>query len=67
MSLKKEADINKEKENKSNVCKCPFCESELEVQGLPYCKTCNVTIVICKNCGKPIPAESAICPECGQS
>ncbi len=52
-----------------NICKCPFCESELENQGMPYCKTCNITIKFCTHCGKPLPidSESTVCPECGQS
>jgi hypothetical protein len=50
-----------------NKCKCPFCDGELDEAFIPFCKTCNVMIKYCIHCGKPIPVESTICPECGQS
>jgi len=58
-----------EKNNTTKECKCPFCDAELEIKDMPFCDSCNleVDIKICKDCGKPIPAEVSICPECGQS
>jgi hypothetical protein len=55
------------KEENEKKCRCPFCDGELEEQGFPFCKTCNLSIKKCKYCGKPVPAETTVCPECGQS
>ena len=58
-----------DKKNNSKSCKCPFCDAELEIKDMPFCTACKLEVdfKICKNCGKPIPAEVSICPECGQS
>ncbi len=58
-------DVNKDK----NKCKCPFCDAEIETKEMTFCEHCKVDIKVsyCKECGKPIPPEATVCPECGQS
>ena len=52
-------------ENKSEKCKCPYCDVELMQLELPCCQACGVTILHCPECGKPVPQESKLCPDCG--
>ncbi len=58
-----------DKKNSSKSCKCPFCDAELEITDMPFCTACKleVDVKVCKNCGKTIPMEISVCPECGQS
>ena len=44
---------------------CPFCDAELMAQNLPVCQVCQVTIIYCEECGKPIPKNRKTCPTCG--
>jgi len=58
-----------DKKNNSKACKCPFCDAELEIKDMPFCTACKLEVEVktCKNCGKTIPIEISVCPECGQS
>jgi hypothetical protein len=44
---------------------CPFCDVELVAMNLPVCQACEVTILYCADCGKPLPKNKKTCPTCG--
>jgi hypothetical protein len=58
-----------EKNKDKNICRCPFCNAEIELSEKPFCEHCQIDIEVkyCKDCGKLIPPEVTVCPICGQS
>ena len=44
---------------------CPYCDEEVMKAVFPYCQACGVTIFYCPECGKPLPRDERVCPECG--
>jgi predicted amidophosphoribosyltransferase len=44
---------------------CPYCDVELVAMNLPFCQACQITIIYCPHCGKPLPKNNKICPSCG--
>lgn len=44
---------------------CPYCDVELVAMKLPVCQACQVSIVYCADCGKPLPKNRKTCPSCG--
>ncbi len=55
---------SKDKPDKER-CDCPFCDAEMPTPPPPYCKPCQVTILHCTKCGKPLPRGESTCPSCG--
>jgi hypothetical protein len=55
----------KKTQTKKSVCKCPFCDAEMVAMELPFCQACQVTIIYCEECGKPLPRNKKSCPNCG--
>jgi Double zinc ribbon len=53
------------KTTKAAKCACPFCEQEMEVAALPFCRTCGVTVQYCVKCEMPAPRNAKVCPKCG--
>jgi len=47
-------------------CKCPYCESELEMKCMEpaFCEPCGVKLKKCNKCGKTYSAKEPKCPEC---
>ena len=44
---------------------CPYCDEEIMEADLPYCQACQVTILYCPKCRKPMRRENTVCPHCG--
>jgi hypothetical protein len=44
---------------------CPYCDTELLAMKLPFCQACQVTIVYCPHCGKPLGKNEKTCSSCG--
>ena len=53
-----------QKEKKKQLF-CPYCDEELMMADLPYCKACGVSIFYCPECRKPLPRDKKSCPHCG--
>ena len=51
-------------DQKKTGCQCPYCEAPLFDD---LCQPCEVKVVRCSECGKPLPKDSKECPECGGS
>lgn len=45
-------------------CACPYCEEELLVSTLPYCRPCAVTLHYCVTCRVAVAREAEVCPSC---
>jgi predicted amidophosphoribosyltransferase len=54
-----------QKEATKGSCPCPFCDGPVE-KPYPFCKDCGRKVEFCSECGKPLPPDTRICPECGQ-
>jgi hypothetical protein len=50
------------------ICKCPYCEGEIEISSefSAICKPCNVAIITCESCGGPAREGLEKCPQCGE-
>lgn len=46
-------------------CACPYCDEELLVSTLPYCRKCTVTLYYCVTCKAAVSREADVCPTCG--
>jgi hypothetical protein len=44
---------------------CPYCDVELVAMNLPMCQACQVTILYCPHCGKPLHKDKKVCTFCG--
>lgn len=54
-------------EKNADVCRCPFCDVEIEVRAeSALCAACRTIIVECERCGKPVRDGVDKCPHCGQ-
>ncbi|WP_287152460.1 hypothetical protein [Candidatus Solincola tengchongensis] len=55
-------------EERTVICRCPFCESEIEaaVDMPAFCQPCQIVIVTCSACGGAAREGTEICPHCGQ-
>mgnify|MGYP005837197571 CR=1 FL=1 len=59
-------------EDKSNekgiICKCPYCEQEIEAATeIPaFCRPCQIVIVACASCGEAVREGAEECPHCGE-
>ena len=45
--------------------RCPFCDEAIAEAAFPYCEACEVTILYCPECQKPVPKGKKACPTCG--
>ena len=54
----------KEKSIPKKESSCPYCDGPKEGYE-EICRSCNLEIDNCQDCGKPIPKESKKCPHCG--
>ena len=45
---------------------CPYCDAEMMAMSHPICQACQVTIVYCPHCGKPLAKDEKTCSSCGQ-
>jgi len=48
------------------ACRCPYCDAELAEETVLCVATCEVVIVECANCGKPVREGAEECPSCGE-
>ncbi len=53
-----------DKDKKNSECKCPYCDAELDEDSI-LCGACNVRIIFCQKCGKPVASNAKKCPNCG--
>ena len=44
---------------------CPYCEGEILIAELPFCKPCGVTLRYCIRCQIAVVREAEVCPQCG--
>jgi Zn-finger nucleic acid-binding protein len=44
---------------------CPYCDEDIGMSDLAYCRACGVTIFYCPKCRKPVPRDRKVCPYCG--
>ena len=51
------------KERKRKLC--PYCDEEIVMMDLPYCKPCQVPLRYCVKCEIPVAREARVCPQCG--
>ncbi len=56
---------NKESKVKAKSCVCPYCEGEVAVSTVPYCKPCGVPLRYCVSCQLAVEREAEVCPHCG--
>jgi hypothetical protein len=57
------ANRSKKGDSKSG-CACPYCEGPIEMQ-YPFCQVCQVDLVLCPECQKPVGKDEEACPHCG--
>ncbi|MBN2028059.1 MAG: hypothetical protein JW854_15020 [Actinobacteria bacterium] len=55
-------------EEKKTVCKCPYCDADIEfIEDMsPFCQPCSITIITCESCGGKAREGTENCPECGK-
>ncbi|MGQ9536304.1 MAG: hypothetical protein ACUVRX_03005 [Actinomycetota bacterium] len=55
-------------EEKSVICRCPYCEAEIEaaVDMPAFCQPCQIVIVTCAACGGAAREGADKCPHCGE-
>lgn len=53
------------REDKPVACRCPYCDAAVEEPG-PICAVCEIVIVECLRCGKPVRDDAVECPHCGE-
>ncbi|NQT31729.1 MAG: zinc ribbon domain-containing protein [Deltaproteobacteria bacterium] len=56
---------SKESKSVEKRCSCPYCDEEITLSVLPYCKPCGVTLRYCPSCQIAVPREAETCPQCG--
>ncbi len=58
--------MKKQKKVEQKRCLCPYCEEELVVAHMPFCRACGVVFSCCVRCGVTVLEKSAVtCPKCG--
>ena len=64
--MKMKATEKKKSVKKEEKCLCPYCEGELAITALPFCKVCSVTFYQCPACHITVLDKKATnCPKCG--
>ena len=59
--------MKKEKKVKEERCICPYCEEELIMANLPYCRPCRIVFRQCIRCQITVlDKEATNCPKCGE-
>jgi len=60
--------MKKEKKTeKQEKCLCPYCEEELVIASLPYCRPCGIVFHRCLRCNITVLDRKATkCPKCGE-
>lgn len=59
--------MKKEKKAKQERCLCPYCEVELTIAHLPFCRDCGVVFRRCAKCHITVLDKKAKdCPKCGE-
>ena len=54
-------------EGKAKVCRCPYCDVEIDVsEERVFCVACKTMILECPHCGKPFREGVETCPHCGK-
>ena len=55
------------KKEKSIVCGCPLCETEIEISPseIVLCQACRIEFAVCKKCGQMFNKKLKKCPKCG--
>ena len=56
---------SKEPKEMARRCFCPYCEEEVVMEVLPFCKPCTVTLRYCRHCQIAVPRQAEVCPQCG--
>ncbi|MBN2167788.1 MAG: zinc-ribbon domain-containing protein [Actinobacteria bacterium] len=54
------------KDSGRSPCRCPYCETEC-VDIPMVCSGCQIMIIECSNCGKPVREDADTCPHCGKT
>ena len=55
------------KTEKQERCFCPYCEEELVMANLPYCRPCRIVFLRCIRCNITVLDRKATkCPQCGE-
>ncbi len=44
---------------------CPYCDEEIGEATFPYCQACEVKLIPCPKCKKPVKQDVKKCPYCG--
>jgi predicted amidophosphoribosyltransferase len=44
---------------------CPYCDAEIAEAAFPYCNACEITVLYCPKCQRPLPRDNRVCPHCG--
>ncbi len=58
--------MKKQKKVEQERCLCPYCDEELVVASMPFCRTCGVVFRHCIRCGVTVLEKDATtCPKCG--
>lgn len=60
--------MEEKREGKTVICRCPYCEAEVEaaVDMPAFCQPCQIIIITCINCGEAVRKGTEECPHCGQ-
>ncbi len=65
LQRKKDEEKKKKGEATNNEkCYCPYCEGPLE-GAESFCKSCQIELEDCKECGRPMSKNASECPHCG--
>ncbi|MCG9479887.1 MAG: zinc-ribbon domain-containing protein [Actinomycetia bacterium] len=51
--------------DKKSTCKCPYCDTDIELKSSVICTVCDLKISRCPECGYPISENIEKCPNCG--
>jgi|Deesub1362B_J571_1020462.scaffolds.fasta_scaffold02100_9 RNA polymerase subunit RPABC4/transcription elongation factor Spt4 len=49
---------------KRDKCLCPYCGYSISYNR-PFCKICEIELVICEKCNQVLRKDVKICPHCG--
>ncbi|MHB8894413.1 MAG: double zinc ribbon domain-containing protein [Candidatus Geothermincolia bacterium] len=53
------------REEKVVMCRCPYCDVEVEPESA-ICVACKMVIIECVNCGAAVRKDAENCPGCGK-
>ncbi|MBI4284678.1 MAG: zinc ribbon domain-containing protein [Chloroflexi bacterium] len=57
--------MNAEHKIERECCRCPYCDAEIGEASFPFCEACEVMVLSCPKCHKPVTREDKVCPSCG--